>query len=288
MYDEYPDLIYEGSIHMFDDEIVIESFNIKEKFKKIFKAIKIAFEKLKEQWNKLIAKIKVNIKKLKEKIKGNKSSSSSNPTKKKPEPEKAEKEQDSTTINDTKEEKSKPKENNFGTVKYHLRDDYNDIFESMYEEFEEYVDKFIDVMKDEEADATDELFNLMYSTMEAIQGDIDDLKTVEDVKKLVLLDGDDSPHIITTQKELDTLQSIKVERLTGAINKLNALQKAITISMETVKKSIDDDSVEKEENNVKHLKGYLNTSKEVIKRFNIVINVATVISEQIQSYKPPQ
>lgn len=280
MYDEYPDLIYEGCIHMFDDEIVIESFNIKEKFKKIFKAIKIAFEKLKEQWNKLIAKIKVNIKKLKEKIKGNKSSSSSNNTKKKPEPEKAEKEQDSTTINDTNEEKSKPKENNFGTVKYHLRDDYNDIFESMYEEFEEYVDKYISAIEDDESSTVDELLDLMDATMNAVQGDVDDLQTIENVKELVLLNGDDSPHIITSQKELETLQSIKIERLTGAIDKLDILQEAINIAMQSV---INSD--EKEEDYVKE---FLNTSKEVIKRFKIVINVATVISEQIQSYKPPQ
>lgn len=242
MYEEYPDLVYEGLVYMVDVEIVTESFNFKDKIKRMVKAIKIAFEKLKEQWNKLISKIKVNLKKLKEKIKGNKSSSSTDINKdEETESTKDDAKQEPTTFNDTKEEKSKPKENNFGTVKYHLIDDYNDIFESMYEEFEEYVDKFIDVMQDQdsESDATDELFDLMDATMNAIKGSIDELQTIENVKKYVLLNGDDSPHIITTKKELETLQSIKIERLTGAINKLNVLQKALDMTMQTFKKTID-------------------------------------------------
>ena len=42
MYDEYPDLIYEGIIHFFNDgELLLEGFNIKEKFTKIFRKNKI-------------------------------------------------------------------------------------------------------------------------------------------------------------------------------------------------------------------------------------------------------
>lgn len=260
MYNEdYPDLIYEGFVQILNNEIVMEGFNVKEKIIKIFKAIRVALEKIKEQWIKLLNKIRVSLRNIKNKIVGNKKTNIMNKNEEK----------------NIKDEEIDIEIEYFGTVKYNFRDDYLDIFDSIYNEFEEYIDKFIYLYMNGE-DATDALCRLMVEIRSSIQGDI--FENMEELKDF-LSAGYDSPHMIGSKEELEKLTSINIQRYTNAISKLSKIIKII--------QNIIDSIMEKsKENSIDNALEFSNYAKEVIKRFNVVINLATLITEQIQSYKP--
>ena len=259
MYNEYPDLIYEGLISdSFYTDIVEEGIgeSIKNKFSKIKKAFTKAIDKVIEKWKWLIGKIRQGINKIKDKFrKGNNKNSNTN------------KESNTNDINTNSNINKKY------TVKYKFKSkEYIKDFDECYEEISKVIDDFI--KGDEQA-----ILNLYHDI-----GKYSYSTSMEEVK-FILIDLDADPTgkgIIATQQEIEMLMNIKPEKYTTIINKLKKVSEAF-------EKKIDESAfvvaIPEDKKMSEELKSRMRTEpgRNVVSYMKFLINVATLILEQVAS-----
>lgn len=254
-------------------------------------------KKIKEQWIRFLNRLKLAIKKIKEKIKGNKTnaSASSSESENKEKYNRNERHKRTRRVSNRygmRQEETEDEEidadddniteenNYFGTVKYSFRDDYIEIFDAMYDDFGEYVDDFFDeISEDKEGEYT--LPTIMDKTMNAMPGDI--FRDMNELKDFLIVG--ESPHKIESKKELDELLSLNINKYLNIIDKLQKLEILIKNIQESMlikaKEKADPEYIDEALEMSKYMNG-------VTLRFEAVINLASLIIEQVESYKPIQ
>ena len=197
MYNEYPDLIYEGLISdSFYTDIVEEGLgeSIKNGFTKIKNGFKKAIDKVIEKWKWLLGKIKEGIKKIKEKFKKNNSSSTPANVK--------------------------------ATVKYKFKSrDYIKDFDDAYEKISEIIDEFIE----NNLKGMPKLYDFENKENSEYPSNM------EELKEKLLDSSNNESQVIETQEEIDILTSLKPEKYTAIIDKLRKISETLTSSMDITK-----------------------------------------------------
>ena len=246
MYNEYPDLIFEGLISdSFYTDIVEESIgeSIKSGFTKIKNAFKKAIDKLIEKWKWLLGKIKDGIKKIKEKFKKNNGSSSSTPA------------------------------NVKATVKYKFKSkDYIKDFDDDYEKVSEILDKVI---------ANDIQGMSKFYDFEN-KNDAEYPSSMEDVKEKLLDSSSNESYSIETQEEIDILLSLKPEKYTTILDKLRKVSETVTSTIDITKGADQYAKTDEQKEALKRSKELFN---KCLSHMNYLINYATLILEQVTSLK---
>ena len=248
MYNEYPDLIYEGLISdSFYTDIVEEGLgeSIKNGFNKIKNAFKKAIDKLIEKWKWILGKIKDGIKKIKEKFKKNNNTTSS-----------------SSTPANVK-----------ATVKYKFKiKDYIKDFDDDYEKVSEILDKVI----------ANDIHGISKFYDFENKNDAEYPSSMEDVKEKLLDSSSNESHLIETQEEIDILLSLKPEKYTTIIDKLRKVSETFTSTMDITKGA---DQYAKTDEQKEALKKSKELFTKCLSHMNYLINYATLILEQVTSLK---
>ena len=255
MYNEYPDLIYEGLISdSFYTDIVEEGIgeSIKNGFSKIRTMIKTAIDKIIEKWKWLMGKIRQGINKIKDKFrKGNNTNSNTNKV-------------DTDTLS-----------KGYGTVKYKFKSkEYIKDFDEEYNKVSKYIDDILNYIKN----------NMIYSDeMDYAIDDLDDTindldfpSNMDDLKNKILdLSENKDIYDIETEEEMNIILNTKPEKYTGIINKLQSVSKFVQnelIGDEDENSALESLASDLFFGDIKIFMTYL-------------INYATLILQQIQSFK---
>ena len=264
MYNEYPDLIYEGLISdsLYTD-IIEEGLgeSIKNKFGKIRTMFKTFINKVIEKWNWLISKMKQGINKIKDKIRKKKNNSGENNT------------------NSDNKGKSTETKKQFGTLKYKFKNkDYIKDFEEEYDKALRVIKALFDGGDSNELDKFDDPeYNNFPKNMNEL---IDKLIDVEAYTK-------DELYIIESEEEMNRILNLKPEKYISIVQELSAANDSLE---EFIESSFSEpSSSDGEKSQVDEITNRVMASTKqkfttINKYLNYVTYYATLIVQQIQSF----